>query len=98
MSVYLIANIDIQDREQYANYEAGFMDIFAQFNGRMLAVDEDQTTLEGAWPYTRSVLIEFPSEQDARAWFESDAYQTLAQHRFAASAGNIALIKGFDVD
>ena len=97
MTVYLIANINIQDREEYANYEAGFMDIFSKYNGRMLAVDEAQTTLEGDWSYTRSVLIEFPSEQEARAWYESDEYQAIAQHRFASSEGNLAMIKGLDV-
>ena len=44
-----------------------------------------------------SVLIEFPSEQDARAWYESEEYQAIAQHRFASSEGNLAMVKGLDV-
>jgi uncharacterized protein (DUF1330 family) len=40
------------------------------------------------------VLIEFPSKESAMAWYESEAYQALAQHRFASSDGNIVLLKG----
>ena len=47
MSVYLIAQINIHNRERYAQYEAGFMEIFAQYGGEMLAVDEAPTVLEG---------------------------------------------------
>lgn len=96
MSVYLIAQINIRDREGYALYENGFMDIFARYRGKLLSVDESPETLEGEWPATRTVLIEFPSREDADAWYHSEAYQTLAQHRHAASEGNIVVVRGFD--
>ena len=94
MSVYLIAQITIHDRAGYGDYEAGFMEVFAQFKGELLAVDENAKTIEGDWNCTRTVLLKFPSEADAEAWYHSEAYQALAQHRFAASAGNIALVQG----
>ena len=95
MTHYLIARIDINDRDEYSKYEAGFMEIFSQYDGKMLSVDEAPKLIEGEWPATRTVLVEFPSEESAMAWYQSDAYQTLAQHRFASSDGNIVLIKGF---
>ncbi len=94
MSVYIIAEITITDREQYRRYEAGFMDVFGDFEGRILAVDEAPEVLEGEWPATRTVLIEFPSAAAAHAWYDSAAYQELAQHRFRASTGNVVLIAG----
>ena len=94
MSVYIVARINIQDRDRYAQYEGEFMSIFSRFNGTMLAVDEAPQVLEGDWPATRTVLISFPNEADARAWYESEAYQAIAQHRFAASEGDIALLQG----
>jgi len=95
MSVYLIAQLNIQDREEYSAYEAGFMDIFARYDGKLLSVDEAPEILEGECTFTRTVLIEFPSKAAADAWYHSEAYQALAQHRFAASDGNIIMIKGF---
>ncbi len=94
MAVYVVALIQINDREQYAKYEAGFMHIFQQHSGNMLAVDENPTTLEGEWNYTRTVLIEFPDQPALDTWYHSDAYQQLAQHRFAASVANISVLQG----
>lgn len=98
MSVYLIAQIQIHDREKYADYEAGFMDIFAKYNGNLLAVDEAPQALEGEWDFTRTVLLEFPSKGDADDWYRSDEYQALAQHRYAASDANVVAIQGLDAD
>lgn len=94
MSHYLIAQIDIVDREAYGRYEAGFMDIFSRFGGTLLAVDESPQLLEGAWPYTRTVLISFPCADDAMAWYQSDDYQALAQHRYAGSSAHLVMLQG----
>jgi uncharacterized protein (DUF1330 family) len=91
---YIVARITINDRERYAQYEAGFLEIFAAHKGRLLAVDEDPEVLEGEWRCTRTVLAEFPNHEEALAWYRSDDYQALAQHRLASSDGEIALIKG----
>ena len=94
MPVYLIAQIEITDRDEYSKYEAGFMDIFSKYKGELVAVDEQTRTLEGEWPYTRTVLLRFPEEAEADRWYGSPEYQALVQHRFAASKGNIVLVKG----
>ena len=96
MSHYLIANIEIFDREEYRKYEEGFMEIFSKYNGKFLSVDENLKQLEGESPTTRIVLIEFPTEQDAMDWYASEEYQELAKHRFAASTASVALIQGLD--
>lgn len=94
MSHYLIAQLKITDREEYGRYESGFMDIFTKFQGKLLAVDEETKPLEGDWPWTRTVLLEFPDEDAAMKWYQSPEYQELAQHRFNSSTGNIVLVRG----
>jgi|TARA_B110000444_G_C18660127_1_gene510341 uncharacterized protein (DUF1330 family) len=94
MTSYVTAQINIQDREKYVLYEQGFMEIFARYEGKMLAVDEAPAVWEGQWSYTRTVLIEFPSAQAAKAWYNSPEYQQLATHRWAASNANIVLLEG----
>lgn len=96
MSIYLVAQINIEDRDTYARYEAGFMEIFDRYDGELLAVDEAVTELEGSWDYTRTVILRFPDETAARSWYDSADYQALAQHRFAASAANLAIVQGVD--
>ncbi len=96
VTVYLIAQITINDRDEYAKYEQGFMDIFNKYEGQLLSVDENPLKLEGEWSATRSVLVSFPSKEAAMAWYESDEYQALVQHRFASSTGNIIVATGLD--
>ena len=71
-----------------------FMAIFARYGGEMLAVDETPVTLEGQWEHTRTVIIRFESSTDARAWYDSDAYQELAKHRWEGSTADIAIVAG----
>ena len=92
MSIYIIAKINIEDRIEYAKYEEGFAEIFSKYKGRLLSVDEAPEILEGSWSCTRTVLIEFPSRDDAMMWYRSDEYQDLAKHRFSASDADIVLI------
>ncbi|MEM8767849.1 MAG: DUF1330 domain-containing protein [Pseudomonadota bacterium] len=92
MSVILVAQITIHDRERYGQYEAGFLEIFSRYAGTMRAVEEAPEILEGEWPCTRTVLVDFPDREAAMAWYQSDEYQRLAEHRKAASVGNIALL------
>jgi uncharacterized protein (DUF1330 family) len=94
MSVYLIAQIDIHDRAEYEKYAAGFLEVFARFNGELLVVSETPEVVEGEWPYTRTVVIRFPSADDARRWYQSAEYQAIAQHRFRASKANAVMVEG----
>ena len=94
MSVYIIAQFDIHTREEYDKYDAQFMDVFTQFEGKLLSVDEEPLVLEGEWTATRSVLIEFPSQESAFAWMQSDAYRQIAKHRSAGANGRALLVKG----
>lgn len=96
MSTYFIAQIRIHDREKYKQYEDGFDAIFAQHQGEVVVVDDSPTILEGMWPYTRTVVIRFRNNEEARRWYDSAEYQELMQHRHLASEANIVLVQGRD--
>jgi uncharacterized protein (DUF1330 family) len=82
---------------EYEKYIAGFMDAFAPFDGRVLVAANDVEVLEGAWPRTRTVVLEFPSMEHAKRWYHSPNYQSVAQHRFKAAYSNVVLVDGFEV-
>lgn len=94
MSVYIIARFTIHDRAAYDRYDAAFMPVFAQFQGKLLSVDENPTLLEGEWGHTRSVLIEFPDKDSAFAWMKSPEYQAIAKDRLAGSEGQSIMVQG----
>ena len=70
------------------------MEVFGQFQGRLLAVDEAPQVLEGDWSATRVVLMSFPDEAAFRDWYGSPAYQEIARHRHDGSTGVVLLTKG----
>ena len=85
MTVYAIALLNIADRERYGAYQQGFLEIFSRYSGKLLAVDEAPTVKEGDWPYTRTVLIEFP---DAEA-FDASMRCTLLFRVICAASRNV---------
>ena len=95
MTVYFVALVDITDRQEFAVYEQGFMDVFSQYGGQILAVDDNPTVLEGQWPHTRTVLMSFPDAEQLDRWYRSPQYQANSRHRHNASTAAVAVIKGF---
>lgn len=81
MTAYFVAQIRVDDLSEYQRYLDACDEVFSRFNGEYLAVDPAPTVLEGDWPYTRSVLIRFPSEADLLAWYRSPAYRAIVVHR-----------------
>ena len=98
MSVYAVALITIHDRATYTKYEASFTEIFRRHDGEILSVEEKPRIIEGEWPYTRTVLLRFPSDASFNAWYQSEAYQAIARHRFSGSSAQLVLITGRDAN
>ena len=94
MSAYIIAKIQIEDRETYAKYGEGFMPIFEKYQGELLSVDETPTVLEGSWPETRTVIARFKDKEAALKWYESEEYQELVQYRLQASTADVIITQG----
>jgi uncharacterized protein (DUF1330 family) len=98
MTVYILSRLTIHDRAEYDKYENQFEEVFANFNGKLLSVDEEPLVLAGEWEATRSVLMEFPSKEDAFTWMQSDAYQRISKHRNAGSTLSSILVKASKTD
>lgn len=96
MTCYILAEIQIDDRGRYADYESGFLAILTAYEGQVIAVDEARILLEGQAFGQRTVILKFASEVAALTWYESEAYQKLVTHRQAASQANVSIIHGLD--
>ena len=93
---FVVVQVAIHDREGYRRYEsAAHQEIFDRFGGTLVGLDEDADLLEGDWPWTRTVLIEFPSKDVARAWYASDEYQSVVGWRHESATSNLAVISGY---
>jgi uncharacterized protein (DUF1330 family) len=96
MSTYFIARLTIHDPATYERYLERFDEVFAHFDGEVLAVDDQPVVLEGEWPCTRTVVIRFPDHEEALRWYRSASYQALARHRWDAASADIVLVEGYD--
>ena len=96
MSVYVIAQISITDREAYNRYQAKFLDVFRKFRGELLAADEKPEVVEGDWNREKVVLMRFPDKAAFEAWAFSPECREIAKDRRAGSEGVFLLVKSFN--
>jgi uncharacterized protein (DUF1330 family) len=94
MGVYLLAEIEIADREAYEQYQERTRGVLPKFGGEVLATEEAPVVLEGEWPATRTVLVRFADEEHALQWFHSDEYRAAVVHRRRGAKANLVLLKG----
>jgi uncharacterized protein (DUF1330 family) len=97
MPAYAVGHIKISDPEKYRDYEAGFFEALAPFNGTILAVDDAPTVLEGNAPDARVVILSFPDQDALNAWYSSDAYQAIAAIRHKAADSQIITVRAFEL-
>ena len=95
MSIYIIARFKIHDRASYDKYDEAFFGVFQKFDGKLLSVDEEPVVVSGGFDFTRSVLLEFPSQAAATAWASSPEYLAIAKHREDGSTGEAIMVKSF---
>jgi Domain of unknown function (DUF1330) len=60
MSVYVLAQLSIHDRETYDRYASQFIDVLSNYTGRLLAADETPIELEGTWKQQKVCFSSFP--------------------------------------
>jgi uncharacterized protein (DUF1330 family) len=95
-TAFVIVQISINDRDGYNQYGlAGHQEIFDKFSAKLVGLDEDVEVVEGSWPFTRTVILEFPSKKLARAWYDSDEYQAVVGLRHGSATSNLAIVSGY---
>jgi uncharacterized protein (DUF1330 family) len=96
MSYYFIAQIKINDSKEYQEYLNGCDEVFSRYKGKYLAVDGNPQVLEGDWPYSRAIIVNFQTEEDFMEWYYSPGYQELLKYRLRAAHCDTLLVKGLD--
>lgn len=86
--------LEVTDAEKLEEYRRGVSPTIERYGGRYLAVGGECVEVEGQWRPTFPVLIEFPSLEDARRWYDSEEYRGLKALRLAATRGNAVFIDG----
>jgi uncharacterized protein (DUF1330 family) len=94
MPAYLILDIHVEDPEEYAAYRERAPATLEAYGGRYLVRGGPHEVVEGDWNPERVVVVEFPSVERAREWYESPEYQEIVGLRLRAAPSNTVLVEG----
>jgi uncharacterized protein (DUF1330 family) len=94
MSAYIISDASIRDEEAMQIYRARAAASIAQYGGRYLARGGAISVLEGDWRPRTIIVVEFPSAEQAQAWYRSPEYASALAVRDEALSRNLILVEG----
>ncbi|WP_114783954.1 DUF1330 domain-containing protein [Botryobacter ruber] len=96
MSAYVLVEIEITDPAAYEDYKKLTPASIAAYKGRFVVRGGKTETLEGDWQPERIVVLEFPSVERARAWWNSPEYATAKAIRQQAANTKMIVLEGFE--
>lgn len=94
MAAYIIADVDVKDAKAFEPYKQPTIASVAQYGGRFIIQSSKHEVLEGKWNPTRFVVIEFPSPEAARRWYDSEEYREAKALRLRHAVSNMLLVDG----
>jgi uncharacterized protein (DUF1330 family) len=94
MAGYIVADIEITDPSEYQTYAQQTAATLERYGGKFLARGGNPETLEGDWKTKRLVVIEFPSIEQAKGWYDSPEYSAIKGIRHRSANSNILLVQG----
>ena len=94
MPAYIVVEVEVNDPERYENYKAMVPPSLAAYGGRFLVRGGKVETLEGDWAPKRFVMVEFPSLEKAKAWWNSAEYAEAKALRQATAKTQMIVVEG----
>jgi uncharacterized protein (DUF1330 family) len=93
---YIVVTVNrIKDPAAFQEYADKVAPIIAQHGGRYIVSDKSPELREGEFPFARLVVVEFPSIEAARGWYDSPEYQAIIPIRRRGIDANIVIAREF---
>lgn len=94
MRAYLICDVKIKSREWLRKYLELSQDTLAPYGGTFHVQAGNLEVIEGDWNPEVIILAEFPSMEQARAWYTSSEYSAALETKSKAIERNMILLEG----
>jgi uncharacterized protein (DUF1330 family) len=98
MAAYVIFDVGPFDRDAMKPYLERAWDTLIPYGGKAIVrtgnIDIRENSHGLGWKPTRILIIEFPSMEAARSWYESPEYQEILPIRLNASQDNMVIVEG----
>jgi uncharacterized protein (DUF1330 family) len=95
MSVLVSATVQMKNPEKFKEYASKVPETMDAHGGKMIARGKMVKQLAGEYAHQVEAIFEFPTQEAAQAWYDSDAYQALVDLRNEAAHVNIAILESF---
>jgi uncharacterized protein (DUF1330 family) len=95
MPGYLVANVDVHDPALFEEYRKQVPAILAAHGGRYIVRGATLDHVEGKLPFKRMVVLEFPSVEAARRFYDSPEYAPVKKLRMDSARSDIAIVDGY---
>lgn len=96
MPAYAVVNVrQVVVNAEMMEYRARVQTTLDLYGGRFLARGGAVEVREGDWKPERLVVIEFPSIEQARGWYDSPEYQAIVGLRTRNSRTDLVFVEGF---
>jgi uncharacterized protein (DUF1330 family) len=90
---YYISEFELTDADGIKPYSAQVEGTFRPYGGHYVVRGGKTASLEGD-PLQRIIMIEFPSLQQAQAWYDSPAYTALRPIRHRSAKSRVFILEG----
>jgi uncharacterized protein (DUF1330 family) len=94
MAAYVLLNIEVTDPVRFAEYAKAASVTVEQYGGKYLVRGGRSEALEGSMDPKRVVVLEFPTYERARAWWDSSEYDQPKRIRQAAARADALIVDG----
>jgi uncharacterized protein (DUF1330 family) len=94
MPAYVIVEVLITDPVEYEEYKKLTPASIAPYGGKFLVRGGETTVLEGDWEPGRIVVLEFPSADMAKQWWNSDLYSKAKLIRQRTASTKMLVVEG----
>jgi uncharacterized protein (DUF1330 family) len=91
---FILFRDEMRNADQYAAYGQKAVATFAGHDVKPLVANGAVTPLEGESP-DGVVVLEFPTVQAAKDWYNSPEYQAVVGERLAVTSGRAVIVEGF---
>ncbi len=94
MAAYIVVDITVNDPVIYERYKDLAPPSIALYGGRYIARGGKTEPLEGNWQPTRLVILEFPTLEQAKAWWASSEYADAKVMRQRSASTQMVAVDG----
>jgi uncharacterized protein (DUF1330 family) len=94
MAAYFIVDVDVHDRAGMRDYLERVPGTLAKYGGRYIVRGGKFEVVEGNWQPTRVVMLEFPTMEQAKSWYDCEEYKDMKAALHKSARTDIVLVEG----